>query len=584
LNCSIKLQISVGKRKQWFPATVTRYNSIKNQILCHYEDEHERWHQLDVKSSELSHSQLTSSEFEGTLDNKMIKYRIVSLAMEGEKAAMKFGDESDFDVDLGKAFPAIRPAASPSRLPKLIHNTNVLKFWHLQDRIFKRPIADLRLSLKCMEANKSALHSACADLLVNIVSDHLTETAYMASVCELGSSLAANDCGFSMRVHGFDDKLLNLFLVVLRTLLKFRDDDLQDLPAGFSKKRFDLVLESYRRSCHNSGMKAQKLGSSARVRCLCPGSFSSREKFKAIEHIDIPTFMNVVSSLLSKIGAEALFHGNVDKADATRAKNEIISLLESSNGDRGSGGLAKKQYPTHLVLQLHAKAFSLTLAAKDPTETNAAVEVYFQVGRDNTHDRVMVDLLMEILHEPLYNQIRTKDQFGYSVSCDSRWTNGVIGMHFCVVTPSKTVQETEDRIERFLLEFRQVLQDMSTEEFTEHLVALATEKLNMFHSLSEETDHFWSEIRDGRYKFEVEREEVICLKKITKEQTLKAYDKWLSPANKKRRKMAIRVVASDGPSSAGRPDVKFEDVEDFNDQCVKACHAFFKNKTYGRIY
>jgi secreted Zn-dependent insulinase-like peptidase len=106
----------------------------------------------------------------------------------------------------------------------------------------------------------------------------------------------------------------------------------------------------------------------------------------------------------------------------------------------------------------------------------------------------------------------------------------------------------------------------------------------MFHSLSEQTNHFWSEIRDGRYKWECEREEVICLKTITKEQTLEAYDKWISPENKKRRRLIVKVIASEGPAAEGRPDVNQEDVELFADQCVAACHSFCKNQTYSRVY
>jgi nardilysin len=406
----------------------------------------------------------------------------------------------------------------------------------------------------------------------------------MASVCELGSSLSASDGGFSLRVHGFDDKLLKLFLIMLETFLRFRDLSLTDLPEGFCKQRFDQVLEQYQRSCHNSGMKAPKLGSSVRIRCLRPGSYSARQKLKAIENIDTPTFISTITSILRKIGAEGFIHGNVDAIGAQQAKQEVLEILQKSNHAEGNGGLPKKKYPGQPVLQLPPKVYSLTCAAKDPTEANSAVEVYFQISKDNTFDRVMVDLLVEIMYEPLYNQIRTKDQFGYHVSCDSRWTNGVIGMIFCVVTPSKTAQETEDRIEKFLTDFRQTLADMSADDFLEHLVGLAKEKLNMFHSLSEETDHFWSEIRDGRYSWEVEREEVICLKTITKEQTLKAYDQWLFPESKKRRKLVVKVIASEGSSSAGRPDVKIDDVEDYNDDQVNACHEFCKNQVYGKIY
>mmetsp|Transcript_20206 Transcript_20206/g.22711 ORF Transcript_20206/g.22711 Transcript_20206/m.22711 type:complete len:1237 (-) Transcript_20206:127-3837(-) len=582
LNCSIKLQIPVGKRKEWFPATVTQYNANKNQILCAYEDEDKKWHQMDAPKSELQHDKLTSPDFEGSLDKRKIKYRIVSFAMEGERANLKFGDESDFDVEDGKSFPAIPPMSPASRLPKLVVNTNELKLWHVQDRVFKRPIAELRLQLNCAEANKSILHSVCADILVNLVCDNLTETSYMASVCEIGSSLSTNDRGLSMRVHGFNDKLMNLFVIIFETLLKFRNNQKQDLPEGFCKQRFALILENYRRSCHNSGLKAQNLASGTRIRCICERTFSSREKLDVIESIDVPTFTTTVSNLLNKIGVEGLHTGNVDAEAAHQVRDKVLAMLKKSCS--GNCSLSRKKYPSQFVLKLPPKTYELTCVTKDPTESNAAVEIYLQVGKDNVNDRVMVDLLMEIMNEPLYNQIRTKDQFGYHVSCDSRWTNGVIGIHISVVSAVKTVKEIKDRIERFLFEFRQTLLDMSKEDFMGHLVGLAKEKLNMFNSLSEETSHIWGEIRDGRYVWEMEIIELRYLKSITKEQTLKAYDQWIFPENKKRRQLIVQVVASEGPASFGRPDVNADGAEKYIDSCVDSFHAFCKHQTFGKIY
>ncbi len=111
--------------QQWFPATVTRYNSLRNEILLSYEDEEEKWHKVDVQAADLTQTLLMSPAFEGTLDNKKVKYRIVALASEGEGAVRRFGDESDFDADDGTGFPPIPPSPLPSHLPKLICNNQV---------------------------------------------------------------------------------------------------------------------------------------------------------------------------------------------------------------------------------------------------------------------------------------------------------------------------------------------------------------------------------------------------------------------------------------------------------------------------
>jgi nardilysin len=154
----------------------------------------------------------------------------------------------------------------------------LLKLWHLQDRTFKRPIAEFRVQLHCAEANKTPLHSACGDLLVHLVCDALTETAYLASVCELGSSLSTNDGGFYMRVHGFDDKLLDLFDTLFEVFMQFRGRSDGSLPESIRSERFDLCLETYRRQCSNGGMKAAALATNLRINCLRPTSWSWQQK------------------------------------------------------------------------------------------------------------------------------------------------------------------------------------------------------------------------------------------------------------------------------------------------------------------
>ena len=139
---------------------------------------------------------------------------------------------------------------------------------------------------------------------------------------------------------------------------------------------------------------------------------------------------------MSLVSAEALYHGNVDSGDALAARDAILACLAASGG----AALSPKQYPTEPVAQfpLQPEPFYAICPTKNLSEPNTAVEFYFQVGKDNITDRVTIDMLTHIMTEPLYNQLRTKDQFGYSVSCDSRWTCGIMGVHFVVVSSTKS--------------------------------------------------------------------------------------------------------------------------------------------------
>jgi secreted Zn-dependent insulinase-like peptidase len=138
------------------------------------------------------------------------------------------------------------------------------------------------------------------------------------------------------------------------------------------------------------------------------------------------------------------------------------------------------------------------------------------------------------------------------------------------------------------VDFRKTLAEMKPKDFMENLVALAKEKLDMFNSLAEETSSFWAEIRDGRYDWEVNRNEALALRGVTKDMVLEAFDKWLNP-NHKRRMLAVQVICApqkddDGAAATGRPEVSAADVHKYCDDRVKEFHHLCKNQTWGKIF
>ena len=161
-----------------------------------------------------------------------------------------------------------------------------------------------------------------------------------------------------------------------------------------------------------------------------------------------------------------------------------------------------------------------------------------------------------------------------------------MGMHFHVVTSTKTAAETAERIDHFLEEYRQELSDMKEVDFMEHVVGLAKNKLDMYNSLSEETDSLWGEIRDGRFDFQIHRNEAVCLRSVVKERVLSAYDEWLSPTcadgtRNKRRMLIVQVVGSSDVD--GRPVVEESAVRDYVDEAILSFQKSVNHETWGKI-
>jgi len=357
---------------------------------------------------------------------------------EDDARSHPLADESETRVEDRTHFPAIPSAAPESHLPCLVSDTNGVKLYHLQDRKFKRPIAELRLRIVCAGGNQSPFVRACSDLFVTLCKDELIELCYQASTCELGSNISIDDIGFPIRVHGFDDKLLELAKEILSVFFSFRDVEEEDkLPSSIKAGRFEACLEMLLRSYRNAGIQASRYSADVRLRSIRPTNWSCIAKAKALEGIDVASFMRTVSSMLRQLSIDALLHGNVTLADA----KDTALMLQKAITSPTSSILPREKFPQETLIQLplsFAESYTIIAPTKDATESNTAVEIYFQVSKDDLKKRVLVDLLEHVLYEPLFDQLRTKEQFGYQVSCGARWTAGIIGMSFRVVSAAKS--------------------------------------------------------------------------------------------------------------------------------------------------
>jgi secreted Zn-dependent insulinase-like peptidase len=172
----------------------------------------------------------------------------------------------------------------------------------------------------------------------------------------------------------------------------------------------------------------------------------------------------------------------------------------------------------------------------------------------------------------------------HRVSCDTRWTFGIMGISFRVITTSKSAEEVSSRIEMFLLDFRKELVEMSKETYMENVVGLAKDKLEKFNSLEEEANNLWYEITESRYDWEIQRNETHALKFITKQQVIQAFDKWLCPTKSSRRKLEVHAIGTkDGVSSLNRPSIDTDNVGFEIDRRIKAFHKTTGNKTWGKV-
>lgn len=137
----------------------------------------------------------------------------------------------------------------------------------------------------------------------------------------------------------------------------------------------------------------------------------------------------------------------------------------------------------------------------NPANVNSCLDYYCEVG-DSEDDqlRPRVSLLAQLIDEPAFNRLRTKEQLGYIVHTSGRAGTGTMGIRI-LVQSEKNAAFLETRVEAFLDTFKQYMEDMTEEEFVKNRQALIAKKTEKPKNLHGESARFWGAIQDGYYDF-----------------------------------------------------------------------------------
>jgi len=94
---------------------------------------------------------------------------------------------------------------------------------------------------------------------------------------------------------------------------------------------------------------------------------------------------------------------------------------------------------------------------------------------------------------------------------------GISIFYFLVQSDVQNPQYISERVNIFLNEMKQKVEDMSQEEYEKHLESIRVKKLEKDYTLYEEASRLWNSINDHSYEFDRKQKDAERLKEITRE-------------------------------------------------------------------
>uniref|UniRef100_A0A3Q0QWJ7 Insulin-degrading enzyme n=1 Tax=Amphilophus citrinellus TaxID=61819 RepID=A0A3Q0QWJ7_AMPCI len=397
---------------------------------------------------------------------------------------------------------------SPS-VPTLIKDTAMSKVWFKQDDKFFLPKACLNFEFFSPFAYVDPLHCNMAYLYLELLKDSLNEYAYAAELAGLNYDLQNTVYGMYVSIHNPSPSQSSHRL----PFISLRLQDMKEPNTEFA-------------------CKCQK----PLNRRTADSPFRNAVKYSA--DVTLPRLKAFIPQLLSRLHIEALLHGNITKESALGMMQMVEdTLIEHAH--------TKPLLPSQLIRYREVQVPDggwYVYQQRNEVHNNCGIEIYYQTDMQTTHDNMLLELFCQIIAEPCFNTLRTKEQLGYIVFSGPRRANGVQGLRF-IIQSEKAPHYLESRVEAFLCTMEKAVEEMSEEAFQKHIQALAIRRLDKPKKLSAECAKYWGEIISQQYNFDRDNIEVAYLKTLTKESIMEFYRERLMVDALKRHKVSVHVLS-----------------------------------------
>ncbi|KAJ2590586.1 hypothetical protein IWW49_001947, partial [Coemansia sp. RSA 1797] len=242
-----------------------------------------------------------------------------------------------------------------------------------------------------------------------------------------------------------------------------------------------------------------------------------------LDQVTIEDVQKHIETVFSAAYFKMLVVGNFEPAEAVDAAQQVNQMLKSQPLP------AQSHVPSRMV-NIEPGHYIYRHMGEDPNMLNNAVVATFYCGMvSNPKDRTTMALLVQIVKDQFFGQIRTKEQLGYRVGAfTNSFSSGKLILELRVQGESNPTYLLQ-RIDSFIQGFRQTLAKFDTIKFDAlvgSIVGKANEKVM---SVDAKANRMWTPIDKGTYNFAQLADEVVSLQRVRLDDVLDMWDRYINP-------------------------------------------------------
>jgi len=462
----------------------------------------------------IKHAQFSEAEIEAKKDYAPTRIPVADIAV--KPAAAVVGDAA---AAPSSASPAVNDAGDipAGFIPLASHPLSSV--WWKPDRSFGMPKANLMLRFRTPRAYDSPTSVLLSNLYAALLQEALNEFAYQSQIAGLNYNFYSTQYGMSLSVGGYNQRQGALLSAILSQMRSLRA---VDRPADFAR-----LKEATRRGLLNFALdQPYQHCVQDEAQALESVLWTHAEKLAVLDALQ-PEHLDAHSArLLAAAEIEMLLHGNVEEAEVHATAQQVQRALQFAP-------LAASQLPRSRIVQLSPKHTYLRQhAALNPEDKNSAALSLFQLGENTVELHAVAELFSHVARQPLYDQLRTKEQLGYLVWSSLLSHKGVLSWRVLLQSSNAPADYLAHRVEAFIewwcgTELPRLLADPELKFFETNVAAVVAKKLEKDKTLGAESNRLWGEIVAQRFQFDRVEREVAALKALDPQHLIAFADRFI---------------------------------------------------------
>lgn len=412
---------------------------------------------------------------------------------------------------------ALLDAPADVKDPQRLIDEPGLSLYYLPDAEFRRPMVAQVYRFRLPRDLASVETAVLLRFYATCVNEALNEVAYTAAEAGLKFNLGASLEGVTVTIEGYDESAPRLLEVVAKNLLAFE----------LSEDRFAALKDKIVRDLTNFPRSdAWQILAETRRTVVREYHYRPDEQLEAARTVTLAQVREFAARLYARGRVEALVHGNVTADDAMKATRRLVDALRPTA--IAPGDVLRRRLLT-------MKPGSTILTTEKLIVNNSAYRQEYTLGVATPEIRAATMMLANLIEEPFYSELRTRQQLGYIVFGGAGDEENSCFTYFIIQSGDHSADVVRSRAEAVIAEIPSILPSLTDDDWATLVGGVRAELEKKDKSIAERAARLFGLAYDYEGDWDRREETLAALLKLNKERLAEILAVSLAPETRRMR-------------------------------------------------